>query len=297
MRFSTLETSISIHPRSAPCGTLSAFQVLVTVWARLRRGYTTGQYFVQIWDEDGFFGYFDDLLINDNMPHPVSGSGLTIRNHHYTLDCDGCIVRGKDGSSGEREAEVYAYVVEHTSHGFSRMAAKSNVIPVRCVHHSRVSGTVGDRISCANDTIIIPDFPGFERGKEEDLDIRIPVGELDCQIFPPGFDDRVSTISISPGSRFAGTASIIWRPGKKVLRRLTDGNGALLNYEPSTGEWKEIADVRVGTDEIEFQTRQGGIWGIAAREDFVFPRGTATTFTIPPQLPVEDREEKARHKK
>ncbi|HEU0201142.1 MAG TPA: hypothetical protein VFR86_11990, partial [Burkholderiaceae bacterium] len=97
----------SANVLQAPCGG-GRFRIDVVVNG-VENG-AGGTYNVFVYDDDFLF---DDLLAQQLNVAVPAGAGAFRNIHRFMLNCDGrCDVVGPLGSSGERKAEIYAFVRE-----------------------------------------------------------------------------------------------------------------------------------------------------------------------------------------
>lgn len=122
MPINLISVTLTVNPTAVACPPPGGvFTVTATVAGRATgRG---GSYDIGIYDEDLIR---DDFL--DGSAANGVGAGPFRRQHTFFLECsDSCGVVGKQGSSGESTAEIYAWV-----NGGRNVTAKSRTIEVRC---------------------------------------------------------------------------------------------------------------------------------------------------------------------
>jgi hypothetical protein len=124
MAITALNVTMTVNPKEVTCPPVGGkFTVIASVRGRADRN--GGSYDVFIYDRDRLSA--DDQLASSTANGVTQGNFA--KAYTFTLNCNAsCEVAGPDGSSGEGEAEIYAFV-----DGGGGTTAESGKQTIKCV--------------------------------------------------------------------------------------------------------------------------------------------------------------------
>jgi len=207
----------------------------------------------------------------DDPIHTVKGAAIAkirpgkkfVKVLSIKLSCDDdCYVRGNEETSSESDASVFAVVSDPLD-----------------VATEMKSGSVS--VECVGSTTALIDPHGTHLDRHAQLSIAADKGAVDRKVslridfnpdppetayFPSDIDTDASLIKIGePFIDFCAPTKARWNLTPETMRRLTDGDGSVISYDPCTQDWTPVEGASIDGDAVIFPVKTTGLYGVASR--------------------------------